>query len=439
MHFQKKFAGTILPAMIYGVMLFSEAAHAVDRKEWDSVISLMEKRAKKAAELAEKPNTTQNDNCYIEQLFWVRSENADYLPSIGSGKSDQDRIARLDDALMKVSKKYKSRGLKCNQHDESGAPYVELGDSAPSSTPVNTIVNTQGQRLFGKWRAVSCEYYKDNAKIPDPCAIKKEMNLEFTSDRCVLNGQEEPVEYIDSAQWVDVRGPSGKKFRFVIDNNSQDIFWLINEQSTNRIAAARFVRTAPAELPSQVVDLGMGVAPEMSVKTAGKEVVLNRLLEQFALPVNADYTANDWNDLQKIQGINWGKEGLKMNAVGFARMGDLSLSRHGKADVIFTGSRTMVLGGDVYIGEATGKIFEKDQFDTVIKNQFSTNTKIKRLRSACPDQGVLSGDAVYEITLKDKKPVYVLAMTDAGGNSPKSRTSIFSFSLKNEERWQCRR
>jgi hypothetical protein len=178
----------------------------------------------------------------------------------------------------------------------------------------------------------------------------------------------------------------------------------------------------------------------LSISTASAFAAsLENIIEPFALPANADYTAGDWNGLQKIKGVKWRHTGVQMTPVGFSKNGAVTLNKLGKADVFFQGARTMVLEGSVSISESVGKIFEKEQFDAVMKDQFSPSTSIKKLRGGCPGEGGISGDALYEVNLNSKKPVYVLTMTDAGGNSPNSRSSTFLFSLQNEQRWRCGR
>ena len=178
----------------------------------------------------------------------------------------------------------------------------------------------------------------------------------------------------------------------------------------------------------------LSLAPAMTFAAT-----LENIIEPFSLPSNAEYSAGDWGGLQKIRGIKWSQSGVQMMPSGFSKHGVITLDKCGKADVFFTGARTMVFEGSVSISEGVGNIFEKEQFDVALKEQFSPATHIKKLRGACPGEGVISGDALYEVTLTGKKPVYVLTMTDAGGNSPNSRSSSFEFSLQNEPRWRCSR
>ena len=113
------------------------------------------------------------------------------------------------------------------------------------------------------------------------------------------------------------------------------------------------------------------------------------------------------------------------------------MERLGNARVFFSGARTMVFQLDVNIGEEDGVIFEKEQFANIVKSQFNTNTLIKKVRGGCKDEGAVSGSSVYEVTLPQKKPVYVLVSIDSGGDTPNSRSSNFQFTLEPEDRWKC--
>lgn len=168
--------------------------------------------------------------------------------------------------------------------------------------------------------------------------------------------------------------------------------------------------------------------------TACGAATLESILEPFPVPASADYTANEWSLLNKIKGVKWKK---KEGPNGY-NWGETKLDKLGTAMVSAQGPRTMVFELSVSISEGQGKIFEQAQFDDVLRAQFSPDTKIRKLRGVCAeDAGRISGGAVYEVTLKDKKPVFAFVSTDAGGNSPNSRTSSFEFSVQNEARWQC--
>ena len=165
---------------------------------------------------------------------------------------------------------------------------------------------------------------------------------------------------------------------------------------------------------------------------------LEGVVAALALPSNADYSANDWPSTNKIIGVKWNHKGLRETpAAPFTRSGKIKLQHLGNASVFFSGARTMVVELNVDVSEGDGNIFEKSDFTSVLKSQFSKPTIIKLIRKECSDEDGISGSAVYEVTLPSKKPLYTMISTDSGGSSPNSRTSSFQFSLNNEDRWSC--
>lgn len=179
--------------------------------------------------------------------------------------------------------------------------------------------------------------------------------------------------------------------------------------------------------------ISIGLLP-CSLFAATLETVVNAL----ALPASATYSANDWPSTNAIAGIRWSHKGLRETPdASFGRSGKLKLQGLGNSRVSFSGARTMIFQLDVDVHEGEGNVFEKEAFTSVLKSQFSNLTAIKPIRGGCKNDGEMSGSAVYQVTPPKNKPVYVMVSTDAGGNSPDSRTSSFQFSLENEDRWRC--
>lgn len=178
----------------------------------------------------------------------------------------------------------------------------------------------------------------------------------------------------------------------------------------------------------------VGVCLSLNAAAATLEGVVTAL----ALPSNANYSANDWPSTNKITDVKWNHKGLRETPVSpFTRSGKIKLQHLGNASVFFSGARTMIFQLDVDVSEENGNVFEKSDFTSVLKSQLGKSTIIKTIRKECDDEGEISGSVVYEVSMPKKKPLYVLVSTDSGGSTPNSRTSSFSFSLNNEERWSC--
>lgn len=179
-------------------------------------------------------------------------------------------------------------------------------------------------------------------------------------------------------------------------------------------------------------------APLILCATICSATNLQAIIEPFAVPAKESYSAADWSAVERIPGVKWPKKGPTAARGDFSKFGSATLDKHGNVSVYFKGPRTMVVEGSVSIQESDGKIFEKEEFDKVLKAQFSNDTQIKKLRSVCAaDKDGISGNSIYEVILKDKKPIFFFVWTDSGGNSAKSRGSSFDFSIVNEARWKC--
>lgn len=183
----------------------------------------------------------------------------------------------------------------------------------------------------------------------------------------------------------------------------------------------------------------MLLAVALALPALALAATLENVAGAFALPANASHSANDWDSTNAIAGVRWQHKGLRETPVSpFTRMGNIKLDGLSVATVFFTGVRTMVTQLTVVVGRNGASVIEKEDFGKALRAQFASRTEIKRLRGGCKDDGVVSGSSVYQVTMPARKPLYVLMDTDAGGNTPDSRTTTMQFSLEPEDRWKCR-
>jgi hypothetical protein len=189
-------------------------------------------------------------------------------------------------------------------------------------------------------------------------------------------------------------------------------------------------RTSPRPQPARDMNCG--------ADQAACAATLERVVGSFALPANANYSANDWSETNAIAGVQWQHKGLKETPVSpFTRLGRIKLDGLPVATVFFSGARTMVTQLTVIVGGNGAPVIEKEDFSKAMRAQFY-NGRIRQLRGGCVSEGGAAGSAVYEVTLPAKKPVYLLLETDAGGSSPDSRSTTFQFQLEPQERWACK-
>jgi opacity protein-like surface antigen len=179
------------------------------------------------------------------------------------------------------------------------------------------------------------------------------------------------------------------------------------------------------------------LAATLLLPVLASAATLETVVESFALPAKASYSANDWAGTNAISGVQWQHKGLKETPVSpFTRLGTIKLDGLPLATLFFSGARTMVTQLNVMVGGNGAPVIEKQDFNAAMRTQFRT-ARIRQLRGGCKNEGGVAGSAVYEVTLSARKPVYLMLATDAGGSTPDSRTTSFEFQLEPQERWAC--
>jgi hypothetical protein len=167
-----------------------------------------------------------------------------------------------------------------------------------------------------------------------------------------------------------------------------------------------------------------------------KAATLERIVSSFAVHADKEVTESPWPTDADLPNIKWLDKTLRKHVRDtYVRYGTFRLHRHGTASIFLSGNQEHVSVIGVSISEREGRIFEQEQFTKVLRAQLKKQTKIELLER-CPI-GFISGLATYRVTLIGRKPVYVAAMTDAGGSAPQSRGSSFQLSHKHEDRWRC--
>ena len=167
-------------------------------------------------------------------------------------------------------------------------------------------------------------------------------------------------------------------------------------------------------------------------------MTMDAVATALAVPAGASFSANDWNATQ-VTGVKWQHKGLRETPVSpFTRMGNADMDGLGQATVFFSGVRTMVSQLTVTVGGNKTGAVNPSSFDQVMSVHFAKPATIKKLRGLCKSEIGVSGSSVYEVTLAKKKPLFVLVDTDAGGSSPGSQSTSFTFLDEPGDRWGCK-
>lgn len=193
--------------------------------------------------------------------------------------------------------------------------------------------------------------------------------------------------------------------------------------------------TSPASMRTAVATPSTNAASTVPAKATP---TLESMVNAFALPVGASYSANAWDVTDSIPGIQWEHKGLRETpSAPFSRRGHVKLDKLAVVTVFFAGVRTMVSEMNISITNNDEAVIDKSDFLKVLNAKLGASGQIRQLRGGCKSDGQVSGSAVYEITMRGKKPVYLLMATDSGGSAPNSRSTTLQFELEPQRRWAC--
>lgn len=179
-------------------------------------------------------------------------------------------------------------------------------------------------------------------------------------------------------------------------------------------------------------------------------ITLETLASALSIPNNAPYSANGMEVMDDVKGIKWEDKDVvyikggtgSADPTAFNRSGIITLEHLGKVEFVISGNNGRFLEFSIYLNEYDGhKLLKKDKFTSIISAQFRKTATIKNIRGGCPSDGAISGSAVYEVTLPNKKPIFIEILIDVGGNAPNSGMSVIEAALENKDHivdgWKC--
>jgi hypothetical protein len=151
----------------------------------------------------------------------------------------------------------------------------------------------------------------------------------------------------------------------------------------------------------------------------------------LAPPASASYSANNWNALTPIKGVQWRDTTLKEAPSVFAREGDFTLDGHGPATALVVGARQMMFDAEIVLSKPLDKV----GLARALKAQFSPATLIEQVGGDC--RSAASGNwRVYRLTLPGRRALYMQVEFAAGTNTRSSGTRL-TLSVDNKPAWAC--
>ena len=165
------------------------------------------------------------------------------------------------------------------------------------------------------------------------------------------------------------------------------------------------------------------------LQTTASAVTLGEFAGALAVPVAANYSANNWNTLKGIKGVKWRDTTVKEAPSAFAQAADVALNGHGQATVLVVGARQMMFDIEV----SMRSLLERKGLARTLKAQFSTATLIEQIGSDCQTKTGSGSARLYRVTLPTKRPLFMRLELPGAGNVG----TLFTLSVENKPQWAC--
>jgi hypothetical protein len=145
-------------------------------------------------------------------------------------------------------------------------------------------------------------------------------------------------------------------------------------------------------------------------------------------PMEASPSAQ-WSSIGKISDIKWRDREPRPRGRDYIRAGSVPLQGLGTTSITWEGNSDAAFTADL----RTGTRLSPDKYAGMLKEQFSSNVKLRAVRGGCKDQQQ-ANSAIYEATIPGKRPVFFLVNTVPNWNNGNSTIQV---SANNEPSWSC--
>ena len=172
-----------------------------------------------------------------------------------------------------------------------------------------------------------------------------------------------------------------------------------------------------------------GKAPPLA-KAAGGTTL--ETIVQFLTSAGKQPASIDWASIDKWRGMKWVDPAPKAVGQRMTRVGQLQFEQLGMTYVAFWGTRAGIHA--IEVSADVGDYADPLQFTALLKRQFSNASTVMQIRGPCKDELMQGwGTAVYQVTPRDKKPVFVYVVT----TTPPNPIVEFQIGWKEEPHWKC--
>ena len=167
-----------------------------------------------------------------------------------------------------------------------------------------------------------------------------------------------------------------------------------------------------------------------------RAATLEDIVRPLSLQVEDSADDPSWSVADNVAGVKWlDKVPRLASPRRYARYGNMQLRSYGKASLFLTGSRDQITQFDVTVTERPRNTFDPKKTTRMLRRQFRSRTQLELIK-ACADSPI-SGAAAYKVTLVGRKPLFLVAMNDSGGNGTPNRLISVMGAHSYQSNWPC--
>ena len=152
------------------------------------------------------------------------------------------------------------------------------------------------------------------------------------------------------------------------------------------------------------------------------------IIDAIAIPKNVEYNVNSWENVDKIQGIEWEWPYYESGAhdstmVGTTKVGNSKNPNIGYTEININGTRTFIT--DI-------KIMIQNEGENPSKNEVNKlfgSGKVVKIASSCDQDYATSGDATYQFSRLEDQPVFIRYWSSWGASGSGAITIAVANSL----------
>lgn len=130
------------------------------------------------------------------------------------------------------------------------------------------------------------------------------------------------------------------------------------------------------------------------------------IVDAIAIPNNAEYNVNSWENVEKVQGVEWEWPYYESGAhdstmVGITKVGDSRNPNIGYTKVSVNGTRTFITNIEIMIQNEG-----ENPSNAEINNLFGSG-KVIKIKSSCDQDYATWADATYQLDRLEDQPVFI--------------------------------